>query len=380
MGALAISIKVHKYACATRVRPNNESMSLRQLAACVVGRYALYREIASGGMATVYFGRLRGPLGFSRAVAIKRLHAQFARDPEFVAMFVDEARLAARLRHPNIVPTLDVVSSNGEVFLVMEYVQGESLAQLFELARERGEIMPTRIATSIVSGMLLGLHAAHETRLGRGALLNLVHRDVSPHNVLVGLDGTARLLDFGVAKAEGRAQHMTGEGRVKGKLCYMAPEQLRGAQVGRSADIYGAAVVLWEALAGRKLFARTADAVEFVRTLHPPIPPPSAYRANLSPDLDQVVLRGLAPDPSLRFAHGARNGRGIGAGRGRGLGHRGGSVGRPHGRCPHRPPRRRDARVRGERSVSDARERPMVDARPRSSRAAGGTVGRAHAS
>src|SRR5579859_8269603 len=130
----------------------------------IVGRYAIYDEIASGGMATVYFGKLVGPVGFTRAVAIKRLHPHYAKDPEFVAMFLDEARLAARIRHPNVVPTLDVVATEGELFVVMEYVPGESLAQLTRLARQNGQCVPLPIAAAIMVGVLHGLHAAHEAR------------------------------------------------------------------------------------------------------------------------------------------------------------------------------------------------------------------------
>jgi len=193
----------------------------------VVGRYALYAEIAAGGMATVHFGRLLGPVGFSRTVAIKRLHPQFAKDPEFVSMFLDEARLAARIRHPNVVPTLDVVATQGELFLVMDYVQGESLSRLIRAARERGHRIPPRIVSSILTGALHGLHAAHEAKNERGEPLNIVHRDISPQNVLVGSDGVPRVLDFGVAKAAGRVQ-TTREGQLKGKLAYMAPEQIGG--------------------------------------------------------------------------------------------------------------------------------------------------------
>src|SRR5262245_51026591 len=170
----------------------------------VIGRYALHGELASGGMATVHLGRLLGPVGFSRTVAIKRLHAQYAQDPEFVSMFLDEARLAARIRHPNVVPTLDVVATSGELFLVMEYVPGESLSRLARAARDRMERMPPRIVSAIMSGVLHGLHAAHEAKSERGEPLGIVHRDVSPQNVLVGTDGVARVLDFGVAKAAGR--------------------------------------------------------------------------------------------------------------------------------------------------------------------------------
>src|SRR4051812_7390546 len=153
-----------------------------------VGRYVLYGEIASGGMATVHFGRLSGPVGFSRTVAIKRLHPQFAKDPEFVSMFLDEARLAGRIRHPNVVPTLDVVATDGEVFIVLEYVQGESLSRLARTLRANNEPVPARIAASIVSSVLHGLHAAHEAKDEQGRALGIVHRDVSPQNILVGTD------------------------------------------------------------------------------------------------------------------------------------------------------------------------------------------------
>ena len=197
----------------------------------IVGRYALYAEIAAGGMATVHFGRLLGPVGFSRTVAIKRLHPQFAKDPEFVSMFLDEARLAARIRHPNVVPTLDVVATDGELFLVMDYVPGESIARLSRVLRERQETLPIRILSATIAGVLHGLHATHEAKDERGHPLGIVHRDVSPQNVLVGTDGVPRVLDFGVAKAAGRVQ-TTREGQIKGKLSYMPPEQL-GAAVSR---------------------------------------------------------------------------------------------------------------------------------------------------
>jgi eukaryotic-like serine/threonine-protein kinase len=183
----------------------------------VIGRYALYDVLASGGMATVHIGRLLGPVGFSRTVAIKRLHPRYAGDPEFVSMFLEEARLVARIRHPHVVPMLDVVATAGELFLVMEYVAGESLARLAHAAAERGERVPLRVSVAILSGLLQGLHAAHEAHDEHGQPLGIVHRDVSPQNVLVGSDGQARVLDFGIAKAAGRVQ-TTADGQVKGKL------------------------------------------------------------------------------------------------------------------------------------------------------------------
>ncbi len=266
----------------------------------VVGRYALYGEIAAGGMATVHFGRLLGPVGFSRTVAIKRLHPQFAKDPEFVSMFLDEARLAARIRHPNVVPTLDVVATQGELFLVMDYVQGESLSRLIRAAREHGQRIPPRFVASIVCGGLHGLHAAHEAKNERGEPLGIVHRDISPQNVLVGSDGVARVLDFGVAKASGRIQ-TTREGQLKGKLAYMAPEQI-GGQVTRQTDVYAAAIVLWEALTGQRLFAGENEGQILSKVLGGVVDPPSTIAPELPPGLDAVVLRGLAREPAHRYA------------------------------------------------------------------------------
>ncbi len=231
-----------------------------------VGRYALYGAIAAGGMATVHLGRLIGPVGFSRTVAIKRLHAQFAADPEFVSMFLDEARLAARIRHPNVVPTLDVVATGGELFLVMEYVPGESIGRLARALRERQQTIPLRILSAIMAGVLHGLHAAHEARDERGQPLGIVHRDISPQNVLVGTDGAARILDFGVAKAVGRVQ-TTRDGQIKGKLSYMPPEQLRGASVTLQSDIYAAGVMLWELVTGQRLFTGDNEGAIVARVL-----------------------------------------------------------------------------------------------------------------
>ena len=278
----------------------------------VVGRYALHGAIASGGMATVHFGRLLGPVGFSRTVAIKRLHAQFATDPEFVSMFLDEARLAARIRHPNVVSTLDVVSLNTELFLVMEYVAGESVANLAKMAAKARDPIPHRIVSAMVSGALHGLHAAHEAKDERGEPLGIVHRDVSPQNIHVGTDGVARVLDFGVAKAAGRVQ-TTREGQLKGKLSYMAPEQLRGADVTRTCDVYAAGVMLWELITGQRLFDGDNEGVVIARVIEGKIPAPSMVLMRNSPvtldskmyealaRLDACVLRALDRDPDKRF-------------------------------------------------------------------------------
>ena len=274
----------------------------------IIGRYALYDEVAAGGMATVHLGRLMGPVGFSRTVAIKRLHPHYAKDAEFVAMFLDEARLAARIHHPNVVQTLDVVAVSGELFLVMDYVSGEPLSRLRKLSNEKGLQIRPRIVTSVLCGALHGLHAAHEATSDRGESLGIVHRDISPQNILVGVDGIARVLDFGVAKALGRV-HTTRDGRLKGKLAYMAPEQLQGKATRRT-DLFAASVVLWEALTGERLFTGDDEQEVVGQILSRAISPPSMFlhgeaSTGITTEqlrlLDDVTLRGLARAPGERF-------------------------------------------------------------------------------
>ncbi len=267
-----------------------------------VGRYVLCDEIASGGMATVHIGRLLGPVGFARTVAIKRLHPHFAKDPEFVAMFLDEARIAARVRHPNVVSTLDVVVLKGELFVVMEYVHGESLSKLIRASRAAtGAGVPLPIAMTIIANALYGLHAAHEATNEYGAPLEIVHRDVSPQNILVGQDGVPRVVDFGVAKATDRLQ-TTREGALKGKLSYMSPEQVGSEMVDRRTDVYAASVVLWEMLTAQRLFTADSEVGIMRQVLDGLVRPPSQCAPGIPPMVDALVQRGLARNPDHRFA------------------------------------------------------------------------------
>lgn len=266
-----------------------------------IGRYVLFDEIASGGMASVHLGRLMGPVGFARTVAIKRLHSHLARDPQFVSMFLDEARLAARIHHPNVVLTLDVVALEGEVFLVLEYIQGQALGKLTRAAATAQQTIPLGVALNILTGMLNGLHAAHEATGERGEPLGIVHRDVSPQNVLVGVDGVSRVLDFGVAKAANRVHESTGEGRLKGKLAYMAPEQVSSGKIDRRTDVFAAAIVAWEVLTGRRLFAADEPAHIVANVVNKQIVPPSELVTTLPKALDTIVMKGLARDPTERW-------------------------------------------------------------------------------
>jgi eukaryotic-like serine/threonine-protein kinase len=272
-------------------------ISLRQ-----VERYALYDEIASGGMATVYLARLRGQIGFSRLVAMKALHAQYAKEEAFRAMFLDEARLVSRVRHPNVVPTIDVLEAQGELFLVMDYVHGESLARLLAAAKKRDEPVPIGVACSILIDTLEGLHAAHEATGEDGAPLSVVHRDVSPQNILVGVNGVAQVADFGIAKAAGRlSEKFSLHNSVKGKAGYMAPEQVRG-KTDRRSDVYAAGVVLWETLVGEKLFTGDSFLEIVTKALDADVAAPSTLRDDVSAELDAVVRKAIVHDVSSRFA------------------------------------------------------------------------------
>ena len=266
-----------------------------------LGRYVLYDEFAIGGMATVHFGRLRGQGGFSRTVAIKRLHPPYARDPSFAAMLVEEARLAARVQHPNVVAPLDVVAvDDKELLLVMEYVHGEALARLLGSCARRSSRVPPPIAVSVMAGLLYGLHAAHEAVSDQGEPLQIVHRDVSPQNVLVGVDGVARVLDFGVAKATSRSS-ASSPGTTKGKLSYMSPEQLRFKTVDRRADVFAAGIVLWEMLTLRRLFRSDDPGLVAMKILKSDVPVPSRFNPHVPRSVDAVVAGALARNRDARY-------------------------------------------------------------------------------
>ncbi len=259
------------------------------------GRYELGDRIGAGGLATVYRGRLLGPGGFARPVAIKRLHPHWSRHSD-AAMFLDEARIASCIAHPNVVATLDVVAEAGEYVVVMELVEGPTLERLLAHGAP-----PLAVTVRILSDALRGLHAAHEATSADGERLHVVHRDVAPSNILVGCDGVARISDFGVAKARGRLAS-TRNGEVKGHLSYMAPEQLVGDEVDARADTFSAGVVLWESLTGRRLFHAENEAQIVYALLERPIAPPRTLVPDLPQAMEAVVLRALAREPSERFA------------------------------------------------------------------------------
>ncbi len=264
-----------------------------------LGRYELLHEIATGGMATVYLARARSVAGFERVVAIKVCHPHLRGEEEFSSMFLDEARLAARIHHPNVVSTLDV-GEGEQLYLVMEYIEGDRISGLIKAAARKGERVPVPVTLRIMIDVLSGLHAAHELKDHQGHPFNIVHRDVSPQNILVGVDGVTRITDFGIAKAEARLT-VTREGQVKGKMSYMAPEQLSSTNVNRRADVYAAGVVLWEALTGRRLFRADTEAETLNLVLHGVVPAPSTVVPEITPDVDAVLRKALERDPDKRF-------------------------------------------------------------------------------
>ena len=263
-------------------------------------RFELVAEIAAGGMATVYLARLRGVAGFKRFVAIKRLHPHLAAEPEFIEMFLDEARLAARLHHPNVVPILEIGQSADQFYLVMEYIEGDTAGRLVARAASFGQRVPPPIVARIMLDSLTGLHVAHELRDDDRQLFNLVHRDVSPQNILVGVDGISRLTDFGVARATARLT-TTRAGQVKGKLAYLSPEQVRGGAVDRRADIFAAGIVMWELMTSERLFKGEADADTLFRIVAAEVPSMRAIQPLVHPAVEAVCLHALAREPAERF-------------------------------------------------------------------------------
>jgi serine/threonine protein kinase len=264
-------------------------------------RFELIAELASGGMGTVFLARLGGAGGFQRLYAIKRLHEHLARHAEFIEMFLDEARLAARIHHPNVVPILEIGTTDAGYYLVMEYVEGDTAGHLFySAAQEQKQISP-RVAVRIVLDALAGLHAAHEGTDDEGRSLEIVHRDVSPHNILVSVDGVSRITDFGIARAASRLA-VTRTGQLKGKIAYMAPEQARSEKIDRRADVFAMGICFWEMLAGRRLFKAEAEGETLNRLLYEPIPPVRSVDPEVPRELDEICAKALTRDLEKRFA------------------------------------------------------------------------------
>ncbi len=271
--------------------------------ALLAGVYEPLIELASGGMARVVVGRRVGAAGFQRLVVIKQVHRHLLGRPDFANFFRDEARIASLIHHANVVPVIDVVEAPGELLLVMEYVESVSLSLLRSTAKNARVAVPPPIVFRIFLDMLAGLHAAHDLVDGEGRPLDVVHRDVSPQNVIVGVDGVSRLIDFGVAKASHRLTE-TESGDIKGKYAYMSPEQVAGLPVDRRSDVFAASVVLFETLTGVRLFAGEHAMDTLRRVVDESLPDLRAF-PDVPVALHDVFARGLAKDASRRIASAA---------------------------------------------------------------------------
>src|SRR5256886_1051372 len=264
------------------------------------GKYLLLERIAVGGMAEVYSAKAFGAAGFERLLAIKRILPTMGEDPEFIQMFVDEARIAAQLSHANIVQVIELGKHEESYFIAMEYISGRDVRQLNERFRKIGRPMPIPQACFVLSRVCEALDYAHRRRDGHGVPLGIVHRDISPQNVLVSFDGNVKLIDFGIAKAESRFSK-TQAGILKGKFSYMSPEQVKGHAVDHRSDIFAAGVLLWEMLCGQKLFTGDSDIAVLEKVRAAEVPSPRRINPSIPEGLEEVVLRALAGDPRDRY-------------------------------------------------------------------------------
>ena len=270
-----------------------------------IGKYDLLGLIAQGGMGNVYLARAEGLAGFSKLVVVKTLRADLADDARFSEMFLDEARLAARLNHRNVVQTNDVGESNGVYFMVMDYLEGRSLAKIHRYCQKIREPLSLAIQVRVIADMLAGLHHAHELQDFDGKPLGVVHRDVCPANVFLTTDGQIKVVDFGVAKAKNHA-HETQAGTIKGRVAYMSPEHVTGKSIDRRADVFSAGIMLWEAIESRRFWDGSGEAQILGQLLGGKLPQSTA--ADVPEPLKIAVARALSPDPEDRFptAHAMR--------------------------------------------------------------------------
>jgi len=263
------------------------------------GKYQLLRKIASGGMGQVFLALEKGA-GFERLVVLKLILPHLTEDDEFLSMFEEEARLVFRLSHPNLIKNFELTEIDGRHSLVMEYVQGEDVRRLDKFARAQGKPLPVGLVLRIIAEAAAGLDYAHQVRDAQGQPLKLVHRDVSPQNLLVGFDGGVKVIDFGVAKAAG-STHNTATGVLKGKYPYMSPEQAMGQPIDGRSDQFALGVVMWELLTSRRLFKGESDMMTLRLVRDCQVPRPSQLNPKLPPGIDELVLKALAPTPEARY-------------------------------------------------------------------------------
>jgi serine/threonine-protein kinase len=289
----------------SEAREDSSILSLVRPTPRRIGRYDICFEIAAGGMATIYLARVEGPGGFKKLVALKCIHPHLVRQAGFVEMFLDEARLASRISHPNVCSVFDFGFADSTYYIAMEFLVGETVGRLCRLAQQHPETSPLPLhagyAARIIADAAEGLHAAHMLYGDDGTLLNVVHRDVSPQNVMVTYDGAVKITDFGIARTVDQL-HLTRTGTVRGKFPYMAPEQVEQGPIDHRADVWSLGVVFWELLTGARLFHREREVDSIRAVLQAPIPAPSAARAGVPREYDEIVMHALQRDPGRRFA------------------------------------------------------------------------------
>jgi len=265
-----------------------------------LGRYTLIRRIATGGMAEIFVASSDGPNDAEQPVAIKRILPEHVRNREFLTMFMNEARVAATLRHPNVVRAFDFGSDNGAYYLAMEYLRGQDTRRIVQTLALAGKKLPMEIAVASAIGVAAGLHYVHEKLDNDGQPLGLVHRDVSPQNIFLTIGGDVKLVDFGVVKAVHRASN-TLSGVIKGKVPYMSPEQVRSKRLDRRSDIFSLSIVLWELTVGRRLFEGVSEAMVMNAIEELNAPAPSQMTPRYPADLERIVMKGLSRDRSRRY-------------------------------------------------------------------------------
>jgi serine/threonine protein kinase len=264
------------------------------------GNYVLLKKIGRGGMAELFLARQVGVAGFERVLAIKRILPHLTEDPEFVEMFVNEAKIAAQITHPNVVQIYDFGTVTGTYYIAMEYVMGKSLAAVLSTGKERGQWIPPHQAVQITARIASGLDHAHRGQTMSGEPLGIIHRDISPQNILLGYNGDIKLVDFGIAKAASSSTH-TQTGMIKGKLAYLSPEQAWGKPVDHRADVFSLGIVLHEMLTGQRLFKAENEIATLERVRTATVPPPSSLNPLVAKDLDPIVLKALTQHPDDRY-------------------------------------------------------------------------------
>ncbi|MGH9887731.1 MAG: serine/threonine protein kinase, partial [bacterium] len=266
------------------------------------GKYFLLERINAGGMAEVFRSKAFGVEGFERLVAVKRILPAIAEDKEFIRMFIEEAKLAVQLNHANIAQIFDLGVVDGSYYIALEHVHGRDLRAIFERCRDLAEAMPIAQACFVAMKVCEGLDYAHNKRDQAGRELQLVHRDVSPQNILISFEGEVKLIDFGVAKAAGASPRTQAEIQ-KGKLGYMSPEQARGGHVDRRSDVFSCGIVLYELLTGERLFTGDSDYATLDKVKNVEILPPSTYNRKIPDELERIVLKALNKDVDERYQH-----------------------------------------------------------------------------